>query len=233
MQMCIFKRMHGLTEFCLDWSKKIFKAILKDTENFILFLDVLEAHVHESFRNSIKDLGGITWFDLPNATEIWQPVHGGYAATLKTLINQEFFKWLHDEDNVEKWYDAESHIRASEKRILITKQVGNAYRQLNRPSYDKFRWRLFEKTGCLITADGSEDDKINPEGLPNHKVPPPIILDPSTAPPASSIVPEKVSNNTENEDVFDYIEGQNEMDKVELVADVINSDDLIFDLFNL
>ena len=64
-------------------------------------------------------------------------------------------------------------------------------------------------------------------------MPPPIILDPSTAPPASSIVPEKVSNNTENEDVFDYIEGQNEMDKVELVADVINSDDLIFDLFNL
>ena len=119
--MCIFKRMHGLTEFCLDWSKKIFKAILKDTENFILFLDVLEAHVHESFRNSIKDLGGIRWFDLPNATEIWQPVHGGYAATLKTLINQEFFKRLHDEDNVEKWYDAESHIRASEKRILITK----------------------------------------------------------------------------------------------------------------
>ena len=51
---------------------------------------------------------------------------------------------------------------------------------------------------------------------------PPIKPDPSTTPPASSIVPEKDSNDTENEDVFDDIEGENEMDKVELVADVIN-----------
>ena len=94
------------TEFSLDWSKKTFKAIVKDTRNFILFLDNLEAHVQESFRNSIKDLGGITWFGLTNATNIWQPGDGGYAATLKTLINQELFNWLDDEDNVEKWYGA-------------------------------------------------------------------------------------------------------------------------------
>ena len=37
-----------------------------------------------------------------------------------------------------------------------------------------------------------------------------------------------------NEDVFDDFEDENEMDNVELVAeDVINSDDLLFDLFNL
>ena len=32
------------TEFCLDWSKKTFKAILKGTGSFILFLDNLETH---------------------------------------------------------------------------------------------------------------------------------------------------------------------------------------------
>ena len=49
------------------------------------------------------------------------------------------------------------------------------------------------------------------------------MLDPSTVPPAPSIVPEKDSNETENEDVFDDFEGENEMDNVELVAeDVIN-----------
>ena len=57
------------------------------------------------------------------------------------------------------------------------------------------------------------------------------MLDPSTASPT---VPEKDSNDTENEDVFDDFEGENEMDNVELVAeDVINSDGLIFDIFNL
>ena len=79
----------------------------------------------------------------------------------------------------------------------------------------------FEKTGCLITADGSEDDNINPEGLPNYKVLPSIMLHLSTAPSASSTVPEKDSNDTENEDVFDDFEGENEMDNVELVEDVI------------
>ena len=29
------------------------------------------------------------------------------------------------------------------------------------------------KTGCLISADGSNDDKIAPEGLQNYQVPPP------------------------------------------------------------
>ena len=59
------------------------------------------------------------------------------------------------------------------------------------------------------------------------------MLDSSTAPPASSIVPEKDSNGKESEDVFDDFEGENEMDNVELVAeDVIDSDGLIFDLFN-
>ena len=58
--------------------------------------------------------------------------------------------------------------------------------------------------------------------------------DPSTAPPASSMVPEKDSNDTENEDIFDDFEGEHEMDNVELVAeDVINSDGLILDLFHL
>ena len=227
------KNIQADPEFFHDWSKA-FKAIVKDTGNFILFLDNLEAHVQESFRNSIKDLGGITWSGVPNATDIWQPVDGGYAATLKTLIKQEFFNWLDDEDNVEKWYGAESHITASEKCILIMKWASNADCQLNRPSYDKSRWRLFEKTGCLITAVGSEDDKINPEGLPNYKKPPLIKLDPSTAPPAFSIVPQKDSNDTENEDVFDDFEGENEMDNIELIAeDVIHSDGLSFDLFNL
>ena len=77
------------TEFCLDWSKKNYN---------------LELHVQEIFTNSIKDLVEITWLGVPYAFDIWQPVDGGYATTLKTLINQEFFNWLDDEDNVGKWY---------------------------------------------------------------------------------------------------------------------------------
>ena len=51
------------------------------------------------------------------------------------------------------------------------------------------------------------------------------MLDPWTALPASSIIIEKDSNNTENEDILDDFEGENEMDNVEFVPeDAINSD---------
>ena len=43
-----------------------------------------------------------------------------------------------------------------------------------------------KKTGCLITADGSEDKKIQPEGLSNYEVHPPIPIEPSEAPPCSN-----------------------------------------------
>ena len=108
------------TDFCLQWSKKTLVPAVKDTGRFLIFLDNLEAHLKESFRNSIQDLGGIPWFGVPGATDIWQPVDGGYAATLKRLINQEFFDWLDDDENIEKWYGADM--------ILITQWSGNAYR---------------------------------------------------------------------------------------------------------
>ena len=59
---------------------------------------------------------------------------------------------------------------------MITEWVGNAVDTLNHSNYDNFRWRCFEKTGILITADGSEDEKIQPVGLTDYKVPPPLPM---------------------------------------------------------
>ena len=39
-------------------------------------------------------------------------------------------------------------------------------------------WRTWVKAGCLITADGSEDEKIQPEGLKEYKVQPPMPMEP-------------------------------------------------------
>ncbi|KAG1686943.1 Protein ANTAGONIST OF LIKE HETEROCHROMATIN PROTEIN 1 [Nymphon striatum] len=42
-----------------------------------------------------------------------------------------------------------------------------------------FQHRLFEKTGCLLTTDGSGDHLVQPEGLPVYKVPFPTMLEPT------------------------------------------------------
>ena len=38
---------------------------------------------------------------------------------------------------------------------------------------------MWQKTGCLITADGSEDGLIKPEGLKSYVVTPPAFLTPT------------------------------------------------------
>ena len=68
-----------------------------------------------------------------------------------------------------------------ERRILITHiyWIGEAYEKLTSVKYDHLRLRVWEKTGCMITADESDDQLINPEGLKNYVVPPPAYFTPS------------------------------------------------------
>ena len=60
-----------------------------------------------------------------------------------------------------------------ERRILITHWAGNAYEKLLSSKYDALRLSIWRKTGCLLTVDGSEDLLVEPEQLPNYKVPAP------------------------------------------------------------
>ena len=54
---------------------------------------------------------------------------------------------------------------------------------------DDFRKKLLLKTGCLISADGSNDAKIAPEDLQNYQVPPPHqYLEPAVELPESNQV---------------------------------------------
>ena len=69
-------------------------------------------------------------------------------------------KWLEEDENLDMWNDSTS---AKKRRIPMTQWTGEAWRKL---SSDKmFPKKLFMKTGCLMTADGSDDDMIKPQGL--------------------------------------------------------------------
>ena len=90
---------------------------------------------------------------------------------------------MDDDENAEKWYGHDSSFTSKERRILITHWIGEAYEKLTSAAYDHLRLRVWQKTGCLITADGSEDQLIKPEGLKNYVVPPPAYLPPSACLP--------------------------------------------------
>ena len=68
--------------------------------------------------------------------------------------------WLEQGENLDLWHDK---IGAKDRLILMTKWAGEAWKELSK-DMDLFT-KLFQKTGCLITADGSDDNKIRPQGL--------------------------------------------------------------------
>ena len=124
-----------------------------------------------NFKTAVSILDGIVWFDVPNDTDLWQAVDGGFEDLPKTLALQQHSSLLRSDKNVDKLHNGK--ISAKERLILIIQWVKTVYKKISSPEDQSFWWRMFEKTGCLIAADGSDNDKIKPEDFPEYHVQPP------------------------------------------------------------
>ena len=98
-----------------------------------------------------------------NHTDKIQTIDAGFGKMLKKRIGEEMDKWLEEEDNLELWHNK---ITARQRRILMTKGTGAAMRALLKEK--EFIKRIFQKTGCLITIDGNDDNMTNPQGLEDY-----------------------------------------------------------------
>ena len=76
-----------------------------------------------------------------------------------TKIGQQLDKYLEKKDN--------SSLSASERRLLITHWLSDAWERITH-DYPDYRRKLFQKTGLLMTADGSDDVLIKPEGFTDY-----------------------------------------------------------------
>ena len=104
-----------------------------------------------------------------------------------------------------------------ERRILITRLVKNTWQELCSSKYHHLKKRCWEKTFCLITADGSEDAKITPEGLADYKVPPPLLYLPTCEAEPMSNTPDTTGNDEEKqeEETFGEDSEKSENDRTE------------------
>ena len=195
----------------MEWTEKVlFKFIEEENlKKFVLFCDNLEAHQNDEFKESVSKNLGLVWFGLPNGTDLWQPVDAGYAQVLKQLIGIEQRDWLDCDDNADRWFCHENPFSAKERRVLITWWVGKAWEKLNTDKYDKLRLSCWQKTGCLITANGQDDSLIKPEGLPDYVVPPPLCLEAVEQPPVSNKAPAEVRE--QQEEVVECLADESEL----------------------
>jgi hypothetical protein len=103
-----------------------------------------------------------------------QVIDSGLGADHKRDLANELDTWLEDPDNLDKWESGK--FPASDKRILLTCWVANVWAKFTAEHDAKEAKseptrviKAFWKTGCGMTADGTNDELIHPEGTVNYK----------------------------------------------------------------
>ena len=153
--------------FCNSWAGNTYRkgvggsSIAAPEEQPIIFADNLYGQTTEDFKRVLKECNTLLWPLPPKCTDEVQPVDAGYWRLFKVLVGKSLDAWRLHGDNVERWES--NKLTASDRRALITQWVGEAAKQID--SDIRYRRRLFEKTGLAMTADGSDDNLINLEGV--------------------------------------------------------------------
>ena len=134
----------------------------------------MDAQVTPQFLQILHQFNCSRFLYQTDTTELVQAVDGGLGRNLKVEVGKELQSWLEVDANFERWEGGS--LSAMEKRILITTFVGNAWTKLfYEPRYHNDGY--FERTGNLLTLDGSEDAKVKIQGLLNYVPTPPPPAD--------------------------------------------------------
>ena len=126
----------------------------------LVFCDNLSAHLADSVKQIFKDGGCTLCFLPPDLTEAVQPIDAGYGRSVRCTIGNLLDDWLMQDENMEIW---EKGMTASERRVLISSFVEKATNITLEK--DDMRIGCCIRSDCLMTEDGSDDDKIKPQSL--------------------------------------------------------------------
>ncbi|KAJ7331153.1 hypothetical protein OS493_020855 [Desmophyllum pertusum] len=148
-------------EINMQWVQgTLIPGIGNDKEEKVLFADNVSFQQRQQFHETCRNQINTTVYMLPeNHTDKIQPIDAGCGRMMKVKIGAAMETRLEEENNLDKWQD---RLSAKDRRILMTQWTGELWSELS--NEQTFLKRLFEKTGCLLTADGSDDVKISPQG---------------------------------------------------------------------
>ena len=127
-------------------------------------------HIHEDVKRLCFENKILAWFGEPDTTSEWQPVDAGIGKTLKGLaLGDEvgLEKWLLKKANRKKW--SRSTVNSQLRRQLSMKFIGAAWNKMQ-DGYENLRRAAWERTGALLTADGSLDHVVAPQGLQDYEL---------------------------------------------------------------
>ena len=148
---------------CLHWAESIFPASVTEGAASVLFCDNLVHQTTDEFRSTLRKANTKLHLLKSDCTDEIQVIDAGIGKKTKNLIGQQCEEWLEGDGNLERW--VAGGITASERRTLLTKWLAKAWEEVcSTTDFEK----LGHRTGCLMTADDSEDHEVKPQGLQEY-----------------------------------------------------------------
>ena len=105
-------------------------------------------------------------------TDSWQPIDCSIGkATRDLFLGHEFGLqgWLERSAAYRRQWTTNT-VNAQLRRLMAMQFLGKAWSHIHE-NYQKMIRNAWEKTGCLLTADGTDDDLVKPEGIGRYAVP--------------------------------------------------------------
>ena len=102
----------------------------------------------------------------PGNTDLTAAIDDGYAAAIKWHMRVAQEIWLEDDENLDKWEDGK--LCAGDRRILITHWLEKAVKVVHENLHAL--WRYHERTGSIITVDGTRRALLNPGGRRDYDI---------------------------------------------------------------
>jgi hypothetical protein len=168
---------------CVVWAKGPFADFVRESlaggESLVL-ADNLGAQIKDEFTAAMSEGRATMRLGPAGATHVWQPCDHHLGREYGRRMGIYYDAWMAAE------YDkiADGKVSTEQRRILLTKWCGQAYRELEEereakegpwlaamldpptwpepwPEPSRF-FKAFLRTGCLVTRDGSQDEEIRP-----------------------------------------------------------------------
>ena len=148
----------------LQWVQFIWRQ--RTFEPRLLILDVHKAQKTPAFLRALGLRHTTPAFIPPGCTGLVQPLDVALNKPFKDLVDIQYQE--HFEANLDA--SVMGKISASERRILMTKWIGSAWKAFC-SNYQETIKASFVKCGIAVPIDGSQDSLIQIRGLTNYHVP--------------------------------------------------------------
>ena len=154
------------------FKKELARLGLED-KRILLLADNLGAQKADDY---LKDLDGLNCFNVfgpKGGTDIWQPVDRGIGHTYQERIAKRYLEWTKSAECM-GLFEKKKNPSSERVRELLVQWTHDTYEELEAERAEKEangEPSIFElaflRTGCLVTANGSEqhDKEMRPEGV--------------------------------------------------------------------